>query len=561
MAASTSNAEQADRLIKRFDALKGGRNQWDAFWQDVGNYVMPRKANITSYTHSPGTQKEQQLFDNTAVRSNQILANGQLAWMTPHESPWFSFDAPAELQGNDEVEQWFAKCTEVAQAALAQSNFYSEIHELYLDRGAFGTATIYCEPGRRAPLRFEALPIGSYCIAEDDEGLVDTCHRELELTLRQAVQMFGIDQVSEPMRKAYHSGDPVKLDERHRFLHAIYPREPESIDPSKMDPENMPIASVYIDIANKHVCREAGYKETPFMATRYLKWGREVYGWSPSWIALPEARQLNFLEMQMDALAELAAFPRMLIPSTHEGDIDFRAHGITYYDASNPNAIPREWATGGRYDVGEARAEVRRKAIEDSFHVDLFKMFAQLQKQMTAREVAERSSEKLIQFSPTFARMTTELFNPLLARVFNTLLRAGAFPQPPESALVQDASGVYLPSPKVSYRSRIALAIKSLENAAFSRAMETILPLSNIRPDILDNYDFDKIARNMSRNDGVSADWMLDKAQVDEIRAARAQAQAQQMQMEQAEQMANAAAKAGSVKPDSMLGQAVADAM
>lgn len=272
-------------------------------------------------------------------------------------------------------------------------------------------------------------------------------------------------------------------------------------------------------------------------------------------MALPEARQLNFLEKQMDALAEISAFPRLLFPDTHEGDIDTRADGVTYYDASNPNALPREWATGGRYDVGKDRAEIKRKAIDNAFHVDLFSMFAQLDKQMTAREVAERSAEKLIQFSPTFARMTTELFTPLLRRVFGILVRIdGVFPKPPPE-LVQSG---FMPEPEVSYSSRIALAIKALENNSFMRTMETVLPLAQIRPDILDNYDFDTIERDKARNEGMPARWLLDEDKRDEIRAQRDRQQAQMMQAQQAEMMAGAAAKAGSIKEDSVVGKALA---
>src|SRR6185436_2076880 len=102
------------------------------------------------------------------------------------------------------------------------------------------------------------------------------------------------------------------------------------------------------------------------------------------------------------------------------------AMGVTYFsrDLAGANLMPREWMTAGRYDVGLDRIKERQRAIEDAFHVPLFQMFAQLEKQMTAREVAERSSEKLIQFSPTFSRLTSELFNPLLERIFGILLRA-----------------------------------------------------------------------------------------------------------------------------------------
>jgi len=557
-----ASPELAKRLLDRHATLKGDRAPWDAFWQEVGDYVMPRKAEITSRVDTPSTAKHQTLFDSTTVRSNNILANGQLAWMTPHSSVWCSFDAPPELAGNDAVAQWFKRCTEIMHLELARSNFYSEIHELYLDRGAFGTAAIFCEEGRRGPLRFETWNVGSYSIAEDDEGYVDTMSREYCFTLRQAAQHFGEENLSEPMRKALAENNPKKLDERHTFIHMIYPRNPEEIDPSKADPANMPIASVYIDEKAKQIVRISGFRELPFFVTRFLKWGKAAYGWSPSWLALPDARQLNFLEMNLDALAEVTAFPRMLIPQNYVGDIDTRAGGVTYFDANNPNAIPREWATAGRYDVGLDRANRKQKAIEAAFHVDLFQMFAQLERgNMTATEVAERAAEKLIQFSPTFARMTTELFNPMLRRVFALLLRGGFFPPVPQEAIIQDAAGAYLPEPKISYSSRIAMSIRALENNAFARSLSMVMPLAQIRPDVLDNYDFDRIIRDSSRNDGVPAEWLADAETVAQVRQARAEAAAQQAQMEQAQMLADAAGKAGNIKPDSAVGKALEEGM
>jgi hypothetical protein len=550
-APAISRTEIARSVMRRHESMRAQRATWDTLWQDIANYVMPRKAQITSLTSQPSTEKQDVLFDTTAIRANMVLANGQLAWMTPHESRWFSFEPPPELDDNDEAKNWFKRCTEIAQAALSRSNFYTEIHELYLDRGAFGTACMFLEEGKRQPLLFDTWNVGLYSIAEDEEGTVDTVCREFELTTIQAEDKFGEENLSPKLRKLYASSDVNNHLQKHWFIHCVYPREER--DPQKVDGENMPFASVYLEKETRHVCRVGGYRELPFFATRYLKWGSSAYGWSPSWVALPEARQLNFLERQMDALAELAAFPRVLVPSGMDGEIDLRAAGVTYFNPANPSAIPREWGTSGRYDVGQIRGDVRRKAIEEAFHVDLFQMFSRLDKQMTAREVGERSGEKLTQFSPTFTRMTTELFNPLLERVFSILIRGGHFPEPPQSLLVQDpASGeVFLPPPRMTFNSRIALAIRALETNSFARHMDFLGSVAQMRPEVLDNYDMDRIARDLARNEGLNADWMLDQKSVEETRARRAAAAAQQAQMEQAAEMAKAAAAVGKVPADS----------
>jgi len=520
--------ELAGKILRKHAEMVAARATWESLWEEIAKFVMPRKAGVFSASSQPDMADETALFDATAVRANMILANGQLAWMTPMESRWFSMDPPKEMESEDSIEQWFKRCTEVVQAELSRSNFYTEIHELYLDRGCYGTAAILVEAGRNSALNFTKLDVGT-------------------MTARQAALKFGEEKLPEAMKVE------LQKETSHRkftCVHMIYPRGPGEIQQGKRDGANKPYASVYVDKASKEVLASTGYDEQPFFVTRYLKWKNcEVYGYSPSWMALPEAKQLNFLEKQLDSLAELAAFPRILIPAGFDGDIDLRAGGVTYFDPNNPSATPKEWNTTGRYDIGIARAEWKRNAINEAFHVDLFKMFAQLEKQMTAREVAERSAEKLIQFSPTFSRMTTELFNPLLRRVFAILARQGKFPPPPQEL----AMSGFIPEPDVSYNSRIALAVKQLENMAFIRSSEMLLPYANIKPEMLDNFDFDEITRDMARNDGLPARWLMDEEMVAQMRADRAQAAQAQMQAEQLERTASALGKAGAVKQDSVL--------
>jgi len=548
--------ELADWLIQRDERMASDAASWYSFYQDVANYVMPRKAEILTKTTTPNFDKTQRIFDSTAVQANQVLANGHLSWMTPHETPWFSFDPPPQVAG-DKSKSWFKWCTEIAQNELSRSNFYSEIHEFYLDRGGFGTSVILCEEGKRNTLLFTTLLAGTYKIQEDDEGYVDTLHRDLTLTVRQAAEKFGAENLHETVRQMLESGNPKELDAELSFLHAIFPRNDEDRMPDKIDGPNKPWASVYVDRRHKHVCREGGYDEQPFFCSRYLKWSSSVYGYSPAWIALPDARQLNFLQMNLDALCEIQVFPRLLVPDTHEGDIDLRAHGMTFFDPNMPNALPREWATQGRYDIGLERAQEKQKAINEAYMVDVFRMFSQLDKQMTAREVSERASEKLTQFSSTFARMTTELFNPLLRRVFNVLARAGKFPPMPREAMETVGNVLYVPEPELNYSSRIALASKQLANSALLRQLETDMEVAQFKPEILDNYDWDTIVRETSRNNGLPENWLSPVDAVEEMRSQRAQAQAAAQQQQQVETIANAAQKVGSIRKDSLVGKAL----
>ena len=539
------------KICKRADILSSERGEWDSLWQDLGTYCSPRKANITEWESSPGVDQNAQLYDNTAIQANMVLANGQMSLLSPPNEPWCSFTPPTGTENKPGVERWYLQATEITLRILAKSNCYEMLHEMYLDRGAFGTACISCEEGVNKPIVFKTFPVGSFSIAEDEEGYVDTVFREFRMTMRQLVDKFGLESLSATLQNRWRSGDPKAEDERIPVIHAVYPRQNTRIEsPYAWD---MPIASVYCEKKTKHVLRESGYHENPFAVTRFLRWRDEKYGWAPSWIALPEARQLNALEKHLDSLVETQAFPRLLVPSNLSGEIDLRPAGVTVFDPNNPNAIPREWGLGGRYDMGVDRANHRREAINTAYYNDLFKMFGTLdQKNMTAREVAERASEKLFQFSPTFNRMTSELFNPLLKRVFAVLLRGGHFPPPPQGLLIEGENGYVMPDPETQYNSRIALAIRALENGSFMQTMDMFLPMSELKPELWDNLDTDAAFRDSAKNAGMPSRWLRDARETAQIRQERADAQQQAAEAEQLDTMAKAAKNASAADPEKL---------
>lgn len=552
----------AKTIKQRYDTLVGLRANSEDRWRRIAKYVMPQRDK---------TNGEPALFDATAIRANQTLANGQLAWMSPIESPWFDF-SPSSKEKDDQAKLWLAECTEKARHALATSNFYTAGHEFYLDRSAFGIGCIYVETARDGGISAQCWSPGTYVIDEDADGNVDTLYREFKLTARQAAQKFGEDKLSNPMRDALK--DEAKKHDKRTFVHAIYRRE--KTDTTKADGENMPWASVYIETETLHLVRESGYEEQPFMVSRFLKWGSDefhgennsaMYGWTPCFGAMADIRSLQHLERCGDAYAEKRAFPPVLAPDELEGEIDPNAHGVTYFsaDMASRGAMPREWMTQGEYNAAFQRAEVKREAIRQAFFVPLFEMFAQITKQMTAREVAERSQEKLIQFSPTFARLVTELFNPLLERVFGLLLRGGKLgdlASIPQSLMRRlDKDNVEIPTPQITYSSRIALALKALPTIGYTRAIERITAVAQIAPEVVDNYNFDKAERATALSDGIAADFMRKESEVKEMREARAEAQAQAQQMQMLEQQAAAVGKLGGIKDDSMIGQAVKGAV
>lgn len=558
-----SNMELAKAVLSRYSRLEADRNYWMSMWQSISDLVMPRKSYILTQTITPSTDKETRLFDSTAVRANMVLAAGCMSYITPADSRWFSLEAPEGVEDGDGVPEYFSEVTEIILETLSRSNFHTAIHELYLDRGCFGTGVMFVEGGETTPIIFKNIDVGTFVLSENHEGVVDTCFRKFDMTARQVVEEFGIENVSDTIKKAYE--DQKNLDQKFEILHGVYPRSDKERNPKKLDGKNKPFASCYLECRSKHILRESGYDEKPFMATRYLKWQQGVYGWSPSWVALPDIRQLNFLQKQMDALAELAAFPRVLIPDGMEAQVDLRAGGITYFNASDPSAKPQEWATQGRYDVGLQRVQEKQQHINEAFSVPLFQMFTAEESsspsRMTATEVNARNAERLANFSPTFARLTTELLIPLLQRVYGILARRGELPPPPDAIIQQDPKGeLFVPEPKVVFNSRIALAVRSMELAAIEPTLNRAMVIQQATqdPSVMDNFDFDKIVRDGALSEGVDSEFLRPVEEVQQMRASRAKAQQEAAQQQQLMMQAEMAHKTGSIRPDSVVGQKMA---
>lgn len=167
---------------------------------------------------------------------------------------------------------------------------------------------------------------------------------------------------------------------------------------------------------------------------------------------------------------------------------------------------------------------------------------------MTATEVGAREREKLLMFAPSFTQFVSD-FSPLMVRLFGVLARGGFYPPPPPS-VVRDLGDGFgdIDPPEVLFMSRIALAIKALQGEGFDRVMGRLMPFAEINPDILDNFDFDVVFRELSRNEGMNEEWLRAKDLVDDLRKQRAMVAQQREQREMASQGADALGKVGGVE-------------
>jgi hypothetical protein len=537
------------KLCKRWQRMQADRMPWMTQWQEIAELMAPRSGGITSKSNLPGTSREGMLFDTTAGDSLQIMAGGLMSWMMPANEPWFSFDPARELRGSDRVKKWTQECAELGREYLSNSSYYTEAHEDLLAHCGFGTSALYfaLEDGA---LRFEHLPTGSYCIEENRFGVVDTLFREFEWTIEEAAKFFGEESLSQKSREALRD-DKRKLA-KIKILHAVYPRTERPADEiSRMADWGKAFASCYVDVAEKNTLRESGFDSFPFSVGRYLKWtaleGKTAYGYGPGFAALPDTRQINFLQMMMDCEAEKRVRPAMIADARMEGDIVLSAGGITYIDTGMME--PKPLQVGGDYNVGQDRVKMRADAIRAKFHAQLFNMFEGLNGVRTATEINERAAERITAITPAFSRIANEKHTPMLQALFGMWMEAGMLPTPPPEAIqrISEFVGI-VPNPAITFSSRLALAIKSLRNIDADRYIQRIMAIAPMRPEVMEPFDWIKWARGSARDAGVPTDYILDEEVVAQNMQAKAQAQAQSAQMQMVEQSAKAVGNLGGVE-------------
>jgi hypothetical protein len=516
-------------LLKRFGKLVTQRQTWESHWQEVADYMMPRKADVTKQ-RSKGDKRSELIFDSSPLHAVELLSASLHGMLTNPSTPWFSLRFKNVDTGDaDEANEWLQDTTEKMYDAFNRSNFQQEIFELYHDLITFGTASMFIEEDADDIIRFSTRHIGEIYISENNKGRIDTVFRKFKISARAAILQFGEKNVSNALRGTAMK-DPY---EEVTILHVVYPRE--NYDPKKKDAKNMPFASCYIELDNKHEVSQSGFNEFPYVVPRYLKASFEIYGRSPAMTALPDVKMLNEMSKTTIKAAQKQVDPPLLVPD--DGfilPVRTVPGGLNFYRAGTRDRI-EPLNIGANNPLGLNMEEQRRNAIRDTFYVNQLMM--QNGPQMTATEVVQRNEEKMRLLGPVLGRLQSELLRPLIDRTFAILLRKKIFRQAPQFLAGQDI--------QIEYVSPLAKAQRSSELQSVMRAIEIFGSLSKISP-VFDHIDIDALVTYLADIVGVPAKVLNSQAQVNAIRQKKQQEMMQQQQMQQMQQIAQAG---GAVAP------------
>ena len=507
-------------VLKLHGKLKSQRCNWDEHWEEIAKYVLPKKDDVFIKQSNTGGEKKtnnQYLYDSTAIHSNELLASALHSMLTNPTSLWFGLTTGIEeLDQDDKVKLFLQKATTRIHQVLNNSNFQTEVHEVFLDLCSFGTASMRIEEDSKYIMRFHSRPIYELYIRENSKGTVDTVSREYRMTGRQILQEFG-EKPFDMHKLDQLNKDPLKEWE---VIHLVRP----SKDMENKANRRKKFTSVHVLRDLDTLLKLSGFYEFPYVIPRWSKISGETYGRSPAMKSLPDIKMINEIMKATIRSAQKIVDPPLQVPD--DGvlmPLRTTPGAINYYRAGTKDRI-EPLKTDGRPDLGFQLIDQIKMQIRQSFFIDQLQLNEG--PQMTATEVIQRTEEKLRLLGPLLGRLHFELLQPLIDRIFGIMIRKDFIKA---EDIPEELQGRVL---EVKFASAIARSQKTTEVDNLSRALQVIGGVSQYNPTVLDMVNTDEIARFVADRFGLPAEFLKSE---DDVEAAR-QARQEQLQQEQQQQ-------------------------
>lgn len=518
-----ANLKLRKTVEQRLMLLETQRWSWFQNWRLLARYIQPRLGRFTPFPNpgNRGSPKNQHIINSTATISAQRFAAGLLSGASSPDRPWFRLRlAGSTDEPTGEVRAWLDMVGDRMMTVFGESNFYDSIATMYEEEGVFGTAAELIYDDFEDVVRFYPLAAGEYYLAVNARLEVDTLYRKFLLTIAQMVDKFGEDKCS-PQVKALYEND--QLETEIIIAHAVEPNDDRV--QGAFGFRGMPFREVYWEWGQKGTAllKTAGYHEKPFSAPRWNVTSNDAYGRSPGMDAMGDVIQIQIEEKRKAQAIDKVVNPPMIADarlrnepaSTIPGGVTFAPPGV--------EAMKPMYQIEPRIDFMVQDIERCETRVKSAFFEDLFMMISQIDRDMTAFEVAKRQEEKMLMLGPPLMRNHKELLKNRIERTFGLMSRvrlpdgSSLIPPPPSQI-----SGRHL---KVEFVSILAQAQKAVATGAIERTFQFAGGIAALKPEVMDNLDADQAIRDYSDLIGVPTNIVVPDAKVADIRTRRQQQQ------------------------------------
>ena len=374
-------------LEKMYRRALDARAPWVARWDAAMRYTMP-----TDDTDAAT------LFDATAADAADNLAASIYSLMTPPESLWISLVPESDASPDADV------ATAALRANLNDSNFYTTIHQCYLDLVILGTACLFMAEtpiGASSAFSFTAVPMRDIAI------------------LPGAVFHTATMPAHEVLEK-YPTWTPP-ADVADQIKHD--PATPLRLVQSLVGTEFTAWLDVGGNLENNIVARGT-FETNPYIIFRWSVLSGEQYGRGPVLRALPDIKTANKVVELVLKNATIAVSG--IWQADDDGVINLNNINLTP-GAIIPKAVGSSGLTplssGADFDVSQIILKDLRERIRHALLADRLGLLSE--KEMTATEIMARNSDMVRILGATYGRLLHEFIRPLTDRGLQILSRRG----------------------------------------------------------------------------------------------------------------------------------------
>ncbi len=506
----------AESLIQRLSMLKGRRHNFETQWQEAKDLLWPDAPDFNR-ERSPGEKTNLEIFDMDPAMSLERGAAVLETFLTPRTQQWHRLTpSDKDLAQVPAVKEFFEAATDVLFRFrnATRSRFYSQIHEGWKSLLQCGNSCLFVSELASGGTSYRHTPVGSAWVDTDADGIVDTLFYQYKLTAKASVGRWK-DLAPQCARDAI-AANPFS---EHTYIHAVLPNE--GFDPESKRPDRMQFAAYEICVDSKEILEKGGYREFPYMWSRYTVNPAEVYGRGPAMLVLPDIKTLQEIEKTFLRSGQKVADPPLLMVDDGKlgrGNrrVKLGAGRITAgaVDPATGRPLIVPLATGARLDITHEMQERRRNLIRSAFFLDIWEILAQDRVQMTATEFLGRMREKGQLLSPVVGRQQSELLGPMIEREIAIAQRQGRLPPLPQ--VLVEADGDY----EIEYESDATRMQKAAEVEAFPRTFEAFAPFFEANPSLLGVWKQDEAIRLGFETMGGSSRLLKSEEEFEEVQQA-----------------------------------------
>lgn len=518
-----------NELLQKQQRLESDRSNFEHHWAEIAPLVLPRQDDFFNDVSVKGERRTRNKYDDTATLALDRGSAAIEGILVPRGQFWHDLGVDEALNDDYEAQVWVESVRDFLfkQRYSAKSNFASQAHEYIVSLLAFGTAVMSVEDMVGDGLKYKSSHLSEHYIMENARGIIDVDYRKYRMTAKQAYEKFK-DKTPQKVLDTLEK----EPNRRMEFLHVVMPDENGDSD--------FPFVGYHISCEDKELVSIGGFKTFPYIISRWNTAPNETYGRSPAMNVLSEIKMLNQIRKTDLKARHNAVDPPILAADQHTiRKLSMKAGAINF-GTVGPDGRPlvMPYRNGADINVSNDAIQQSRQIINDAFFVSLFQILVETP-QMTATEVLYRAEEKGMLLSPNAGRQKSEWLDALITREIALYEDYGVFE---DGGILEmpDSVKEYGGSINIRYTNPLSIMQKSSEAAGTTRTIQSLIPVAQIDPSVLQSVDWAEYARIVARANGAPTNLFKAPEVIKQEKAQAEQMQMMQQAVQAAPQLAGA---------------------